>query len=903
MDEALIKPQRVRRVVRIEALPPDASGEGDVTAQGTLVEVSDPRALRPRDFRTDFVYRPNSTQEDVALCELPPLLESVLGGTDATLVVGGAAGGVQATLLDGYGGLQSRAVGQLASELQARQARHRSGGSSGYSFYLKLQFFQVVGDRVEDLLTDNPEATKLTDSPGGVVVEGLKGVSISGPEDGARLLEMGRRRQNPGQREKVSSVMLLEVTQADYFAGWGLFGRLSVVELPSLDCLAEDRGLVQLREGFDTYRGVFHLRTLVTSWQPRQPGDANGSVLTWLLRDMLCGGSCAATVLLCLRQQQPAVSKALLEFLDAFAKVETNPVCCDHRVAGLLRSMRAELLLARQPAPSRAADAGDDSRRIILELEKRLQAAERRCDDAVRNEEVKQGRAADFQDRYSGSVQAQQVMLDRLVMSEEEHLRACESLVEAQMEQAEAKEELSELQYKDNILLMVLEQEVADLQTSDKRNRSLVEELEDALRTDAAEREELQARAEEARAEEDSTEVSEARRRARDLQTALDAATEAKIHLEVQREVERDSLENRVQALRNELQRGALDGARERDAELRAANARAEEPALELRALRRAAAGLREELRAESGAGGEAREAAAVASAELLRVREEFQASMARLAAPAPPDAPAGAAAPAPQSAARAELQALAGAGLDRERALQETQRRLEAEVRELQQALAWSSAAALDWAPQAGCDSEKARLRGAMDDARAKAAASATAGAGRDGDLQRRCEELRREHDALQQRSQLQRAEHAQELQRRDVERSRLEAEAMELRRGGGGAMASLQQQLLSEVEQLRSGAAGRGADADVAEENRKLRSRVELLERSMPADQRVQLQRLAHLEKSMRALEAERSELLVRATVAEEQLTQLQRHLKELTEGYQMQIVQLKLRAQPRI
>lgn len=63
------------------------------------------------------------------------------------------------------------------------------------------------------------------------------------------------------------------------------------------------------------------------------------------------------------------------------------------------------------------------------------------------------------------------------------------------------------------------------------------------------------------------------------------------------------------EALRNELQRGALDGARERDAELRAANARAEEPALELRALRRAAAGLREELRAESGAGGEAREA------------------------------------------------------------------------------------------------------------------------------------------------------------------------------------------------------------------------------------------------------------------------------------------------------
>ena len=120
------------------------------------------------------------------------------------------------------------------------------------------------------------------------------------------------------------------------------------------------------------------MRSLVKSWKSGEPGDANGSYLTWLLRDvftgvdltwafglqlaftsrdshiLLPGGSIEAHILFCVSQGRPAVSIlvqlnnffpshcdglltlksvaasiggiALMEFMEDFSKVHTNPV-------------------------------------------------------------------------------------------------------------------------------------------------------------------------------------------------------------------------------------------------------------------------------------------------------------------------------------------------------------------------------------------------------------------------------------------------------------------------------------------------------------------------------------------------------------------------------------------------
>lgn len=53
---------------------------------------------------------------------------------------------------------------------------------------------------------------------------------------------------------------------------------------------------------------------------------------------------------------------------------------------------------------------------------------------------------------------------------------------------------------------------------------------------------------------------------------------------------------------------------------------------------------------------------------------------------------------------------------------------------------------------------------------------------------------------------------------------------------------------------------------------------------------------QKLEYYEKSIRTLEKERSELIVRSTMAEEQLKHLQEHLNKVTYDYHRKLTEMK-------
>lgn len=130
---------------------------------------------------------------------------------------------------------------------------------------------------------------------------------------------------------------------------------------------------------------------------------------------------------------------------------------------------------------------------------------------------------------------------------------------------------------------------------------------------------------------------------------------------------------------------------------------------------------------------------------------------------------------------------------------------------------------------------------------------------------------------------------------------KKKLEAEIGELRNATVAAsttddLKNIHQQILSEVQTFREN--GPKDLNHLKDENAALKAKLEKAGRACPAEDKVGAQRLAFFERANRDLEAERSNLLVRSIVAEEQLLQLQNHLKELTEGYQMQILQLKSR-----
>jgi len=897
-------------------LPRGEVGSADVVPRGTLIEVADPRALRPRDFRADFVYGLSDTAADVAQCDVPPLLESVLGGTDGTIVVAGPEDAGQAELIDAPEGLGVAAARWLFSQLQERQARHRSEGSGGYSFQMKLQCFQVVGDRVEDLLTDAPEPARLADAVNGAVVEGLSSMSVAAIPQAIEAIQIAQRRRDLAHRGQLATALAIEVTQADYWAGWGLYGRLLILETPALDCLAQDRGLVQLRDGFDTFRGVYHLRNLVRPGHQRTTSDAMMTPLTWLLRDVLCGGSASATFVFCLKQRQANISSAILEFMDDLGKVETNPVCCDHRVAGLTRAMRADSLQARQALLASRKGVGvdqegiEDARRIILELERRLRAAERARDDATRVQEKKQGLAADISDKYSSAIHGQEQMHEQLVVSEEDRLRACEGLVEMHMRNTELMDEMSELQYKDNMLLVVLETEVAELQASarttkqdeeaarvmavsehDEASALAASEHEEAVRRQASEME-LATGEHADKARHLSSELEEVRKDAEELRLSLDVATEAKISMEVAHEVERTQLQNRIDKMQVEMDREAL-GVEQKAMEMRhealssgdrhaEAAARAEAVAAgaedaqdrlasELQAaeseFNRGNREMEEQVELARAAERRAQDSADAAAAAMARARAEFQHSWEELAASAGAKS-----ADAGEAAALTQLAEATRAHAVREQQLLDEQKLLEARVRELQEQLVWSSNAALDWAPREGADAEKARLRNAVHDVESRAVASVGAINRREEELVAEVNALRsaqaqaaaeREKLAADHERELLRltADHERELNRRNVEEASRAAEIMALKQRGDSLpqarpVSGIQQHLLGEVETLRREAAAR--EKELMEKKRMLEARLEQLEGKTSAASTPRLSRAVFAQPGGRAIRA---------------------------------------------
>ena len=117
----------------------------------------------------------------------------------------------------------------------------------------------------------------------------------------------------------------------------------------------------------------------------------------------------------------------------------------------------------------------------------------------------------------------------------------------------------------------------------------------------------------------------------------------------------------------------------------------------------------------------------------------------------------------------------------------------------------------------------------------------------------------------------------------------------------------------LNNEIRDLRArgvggnaGGGGGGGDPNLQEEIRRLQQRLQQYEkggaRPDPApgggggDTRLQQQKISYLEDMLRKLEKERSELSVRATMAEEQLKNLHEHMNSSIQNYQRKIAELK-------
>jgi len=252
-----------------------------------------------------------------------------------------------------------------------------------------------------------------------------------------------------------------------------------------------------------------------------------------------------------------------------------------------------------------------------------------------------------------------------------------------------------------------------------------------------------------------------------------------------------------------------------------------------------------------------------------------------------------------------ARMVSLADAAAKKEKQLVTERSRLQAELRKVQDNLIWTHQVASDWAPAQGSEDTMQRLQEIARNTLVQGEYSQDA---------QPAAPLEEEHKALQAQFQSVKAEYARtqhtsakdikKLQHvvsaRDSEIQSLRQQIEALHRGPAldvlPQMNQVQQQLLTEVQALRRQPQAAANTEDLVERNRQLEKKLATVLANGSSEDRNLQARVSFLQDNLSQVEQERSKLLVRCTVAEEQLEQLQIHMKQLVEDNTKVIIGLR-------
>eukprot|EP00924_Labyrinthula_sp_SR-Ha-C_P004717 maker-scaffold_1-snap-gene-9.14-mRNA-1 protein AED:0.07 eAED:0.07 QI:93/1/0.66/1/1/1/3/0/1086 len=159
---------------------------------------------RAKEFNFDFVFEHNSTQEQIYNSCVSPLVTNFFDGYNATILAYGQTGSgktyTMGTSGDGLAdtnlyGIVPRAMNTIFSLIEERRSRH-----PGAEFYLRVQFVELYGEKIIDLLDiDNHKVISVTsnnsdgkqNSPQGVSLVGASEVLVKSSEDMFAALEEG----------------------------------------------------------------------------------------------------------------------------------------------------------------------------------------------------------------------------------------------------------------------------------------------------------------------------------------------------------------------------------------------------------------------------------------------------------------------------------------------------------------------------------------------------------------------------------------------------------------------------------------------------------------------------------------------------------------------------------------
>ncbi|CAD7938255.1 unnamed protein product [Amoebophrya sp. A25] len=517
--------ERVLRVVKLRPRPGDETGAAeDITWDSETIGV---RGSNVKDLKikVDKVLDTTVGSEYVATNYVTPLAAEVLAGVSGVFLCFGAEKTGRSRVMDGRNGLFALSLRNVFSMLEEKQQRRAAARQpQKLEFVVRISFFEICDENVRDLLRDDNQKAavgpiRLSDTlEYGTVLDNCSSPAVPRSADAMKLLEAGLKRRYSSVSRKLITGLRIEVLQDRT-----IYSNLLVLEGQTTNPLLERRSVVQLRDGYDAFRSLFHFHDLVQAYHPDAVADVRRSCLTWLLKDVLQGQNAQMCCMLCVQQGEPRATRKGMEMLHGLGNIRLAPVRYDPRVSALCRAMRREML---QKASSGDADvaggsggdagaaasagagggsagslfsnagtsgvSGNEQQKRINALEGEALTLEARL---AKSENEKRRAQADLETqrrKYDETLLAFVALKKQRLQKESEKLEKARALVEMSRKFNKLEEKWEKAQYSEKDKLVNFEKEIVELTFERQKRVEEAEKLEKTLAELRSEKAELE---------------------------------------------------------------------------------------------------------------------------------------------------------------------------------------------------------------------------------------------------------------------------------------------------------------------------------------------------------------------------------------------------------------------------
>lgn len=341
---------------------------------------------RDRVFTFDFVFGKNSTQDEVYIMCIKPLVLSLIEGYNATVFAYGQTGsgktytiggGHVASVVEGQKGIIPRAIQEIFQNISENPS---------IDFSIKVSYIEVYKEELRDLLeleTSMKELHIREDEKGNTVIVGAKECPVESADEVMSLLEIGNAARHTGTTQvnehssRSHAIFTLSLCQVEktmeamdegpWYSRRSILSKFHFVDLAGSERATKTGNTGErFKESIQINSGLLALGNVISALgDPRRKSSHipyRDAKITRLLKDSL-GGSAKTVMITCVSPSSADFDESLnsLKYANRARNIRNKPTLNFSPESDRMDEMEFEIKLLREALQSQQASSASQA--------------------------------------------------------------------------------------------------------------------------------------------------------------------------------------------------------------------------------------------------------------------------------------------------------------------------------------------------------------------------------------------------------------------------------------------------------------------------------------------------------------------------------------------------------------